>query len=138
MKWVSRCVADVIDDRTIVVNEYDLDHTPAAFRTPGTSPNGVPGNFVFHPFSDFLIHDMGALGDQIGVNAGESVAQTRQMRTAPLWGLRNANRLLHDGSATTIEQAIQRHDGQARGARDRFAALDADSVARLLAFLRSL
>ena len=28
MKWVSRCVADVIDDRTIVVNEYDLDHDP--------------------------------------------------------------------------------------------------------------
>jgi len=36
MKWVSRCVADVLDDRTIVVNEYDLDHTQASFRTPGT------------------------------------------------------------------------------------------------------
>jgi len=36
MKWVSRCVADVLDDRTIVVNEYDLDHTQACFRTPGT------------------------------------------------------------------------------------------------------
>ena len=36
MKWVSRCVGDVIDDRTIVVNEYDLDTTQACFRAPGT------------------------------------------------------------------------------------------------------
>jgi CxxC motif-containing protein (DUF1111 family) len=46
--------------------------------------------------------------------------------------------LLDDGSAGTIEQAIQRHDGQARDARDRFTALDAARVALLLAFLRSL
>jgi len=36
MKWVSRCVGDLIDDRTIVVNEYDLDHTQACFRRPGS------------------------------------------------------------------------------------------------------
>jgi acetolactate synthase-1/2/3 large subunit len=36
MAWVSRCIADRLDDRTIVVNEYDLDTTQAVFRTPGT------------------------------------------------------------------------------------------------------
>ena len=36
-------------------------------------------------------HDMGTLGDGIG-NAGDSVAVTRRMRTAPLWGLRSRNK----------------------------------------------
>ena len=36
MAWVSRCVGDVVDDQTIVVNEYDLDVTQASFRQPGS------------------------------------------------------------------------------------------------------
>jgi len=47
MAWVSRCLGDVLDDRTIVVNEYDLDPTQACFRAPGsffaTSPAGGLG-----------------------------------------------------------------------------------------------
>jgi acetolactate synthase I/II/III large subunit len=36
MAWVSRCVGEVLDDQTIVVNEYDLDATQATFRRPGS------------------------------------------------------------------------------------------------------
>ncbi|HUG38210.1 MAG TPA: thiamine pyrophosphate-requiring protein, partial [Candidatus Limnocylindrales bacterium] len=36
MMWVSRCVGELVDDRTIVVNEYDLDQTQAVFRKPGS------------------------------------------------------------------------------------------------------
>jgi acetolactate synthase-1/2/3 large subunit len=36
MAWLSRCVGDVVDDRTIVVNEYDLDAAQACFTRPGT------------------------------------------------------------------------------------------------------
>ena len=36
MVWVSRCLGDVIDDETIVINEYDLDPTQACFRRPGS------------------------------------------------------------------------------------------------------
>src|SRR2546430_4869566 len=36
MAWLSRCVGDVVDDRTIVVNEYDLDASQCCLRTPGT------------------------------------------------------------------------------------------------------
>jgi acetolactate synthase-1/2/3 large subunit len=47
MAWASRCVADLLDDQTIVVNEYDLDVTQANFRTPGSyfanSPAGGLG-----------------------------------------------------------------------------------------------
>src|SRR5262249_29488069 len=100
----------------------------------GASAVGALNRVTFHPYSDFLLHEMGTLGD--GIVQGQAGA--REMRTAPLWGLRSAARLLHDGSATTIEQAIQHHDGQAAAARDRFAALDPDRLAALLAFLRSV
>jgi acetolactate synthase I/II/III large subunit len=36
MAWVSRCVGDLVDDQTIVVNEYDLDATQACFKRPGS------------------------------------------------------------------------------------------------------
>jgi acetolactate synthase-1/2/3 large subunit len=36
MAWLSRCIGDVVDDRTILVNEYDLDASQACFRKPGT------------------------------------------------------------------------------------------------------
>ena len=74
-----------------------------------TAANAVAAlsRVTFHPYSDFLLHDMGALGD--GIAQGQ--ARPADMRTAPLWGLRSAGRLLHDGSANRIEQAILRHDG---------------------------
>src|SRR3989442_425986 len=40
MAWLSRCVGDLVDERTIVVNEYDLDPTQACFRAPGSYFNG--------------------------------------------------------------------------------------------------
>lgn len=101
-----------------------------------TGPSAIRAldRVVFEPYSDFLLHDMGSLGD--GIEQG--VATGAHMRTAPLWGLRTTNRFLHDGSATTIEQAIRRHDGQARPSRERFDRLDGERLAELLAFLRSL
>jgi CxxC motif-containing protein (DUF1111 family) len=77
---------------------------------------------------------MGPLGD--GITQG--LARGNDMRTAPLWGLRFAKTLLHDGRATTIADAILAHDGQGRAARDRFAGLTAEQRARLIAFLGSL
>jgi CxxC motif-containing protein (DUF1111 family) len=65
-------------------------------------------------------------------------ATGREMRTAPLWGLRSTTRFLHDGSAPTIIDAILRHDGQGRASRDRFAILGPTRTDLLLAFLRSL
>ena len=36
MAWASRCIGDILDDRTTVINEYVLDPTQACFNTPGT------------------------------------------------------------------------------------------------------
>lgn len=88
----------------------------------------------YHPWSDYLLHDMGTLGD----NISQGAATGREMRTAPLWGLRFVETYLHDGRANTLEQAIGAHDGQGSASRDRFNALDPRSRAQLIAFLRSL
>ena len=102
--------------------------------TSGDSPVTSLRFRTFQPYSDFLLHDMGELGD--GIEQGEATG--REMRTAPLWGLRLLTTFLHDGRAHTIEDAILAHDGQAGGARDRFAASSATERAQLIAFLRTL
>jgi CxxC motif-containing protein (DUF1111 family) len=112
-------------------------HVTTTFRTPNPAPNGVPGNFAFNPFSDFLVHDMGALGDMIG-NDGDTVAVTRRMRTAPLWGIRFRNHLLHDGRTGDVTTAILAHDGQGRASAQAFNALNASDKHNLVQFVRSL
>jgi CxxC motif-containing protein (DUF1111 family) len=112
-------------------------HVTTTFRTPNPSPNGVPGGFAFNPFSDFLVHDMGRLGDMIG-DDGDSVAVTRRMRTAPLWGIRFRNHLLHDGRTSDIATAIGEHDGQALNSARAFAALSNTDKHNLIQFVRSL
>ena len=84
-------------------------------------------------FSDLLLHDIGT-GDGIREAAGEP----EEIRTPALWGVRFRRPLLHDGSAATATDAIERHDNEARLARDGFAQLAPDDRAALLAFLDSL
>jgi len=130
-------------------------HVRTTFRTPanpfpvdigdGSETMRVPGNFAFNPYSDFLRHGMGALGDRIGDAPpddpnlpGQTEAETREMRTAPLWGIRFRNKLLHDGRCTDVGCAVLAHDGQGLAARNAFAALSAASQHDLIQFVRSL
>jgi CxxC motif-containing protein (DUF1111 family) len=105
----------------------------------GAHENPALDRVTYHPYSDFLLHDMGSLGD--GFPQGTTAR--REMRTAPLWGLRLIPgsifpAFLHDGRARTIEAAIDAHDGQGKASRDRFTALGDEERAQLLAFLKSL
>src|SRR2546421_12695537 len=102
--------------------------------TTGPSPIAALDHVDFHPFSDFLLHDMGSLGDGITQNE----ATGRLMRTQPLWGLRAQTRFLHDGRALTISDAITAHAGQGAMAGEAFEALAPISRAALLDFLNSL
>ena len=107
-------------------------HVPTLITGPNASP---PLSFrVFQPYSDFLLHDMGTLGD--GIEQGTALGS--EMRTAPLWGLRTQPSFLHDGRAATIEAAFREHRGQGQAANDRFQRLSARERAALLAFLNSL
>jgi CxxC motif-containing protein (DUF1111 family) len=107
-------------------------HVPAL--RSGPADIGALAHRQLWAYSDFLLHDMGALGDGLV----QGIATGRQIRTAPLWGLRGQAALLHDGRAQTIAEAVQAHDGQGRGSRDRFARLGQRDRDALLAFLRSL
>ena len=100
----------------------------------GPNPSAALDRVAYHPFSDFLLHDMGTLGD--GIDQGD--AKGSEMRTPPLWGLPYQQLLLHDGRAKTIAEAILAHDGQGKASRDRFAALTDSQRADLLLFLQSL
>jgi CxxC motif-containing protein (DUF1111 family) len=60
------------------------------------------------------------------------------MKTAPLWGLRTRNRLMHDGLSFTYLDAIKRHGGQAQSATTKYFALSATAAAQLAQFLGSL
>jgi CxxC motif-containing protein (DUF1111 family) len=101
--------------------------------TTGSNSIRQLNEVTFFPFSDFLLHDMGSLGDGI---AQAGAGQT-EMRTAPLWGVRVITSFLHDGRASTLSQAILAHAGQGQAARNNFANLSATDQANLIAFLNS-
>ena len=107
-------------------------HVPAL----QTGPNSIAAlnSVTFFPYSDFLLHDMGKLGDGI---AQAGAGQT-EMRTPPLWGVRVLTTFLHDGRATSLSQAILAHDGQGKAARNQFAGLSKSDQSNLIAFLNSL
>jgi CxxC motif-containing protein (DUF1111 family) len=107
-------------------------HTPALVT--GANSIAALDQKTFFPFSDFLLHDMGSLGD--GIVQGNAGA--REMRTAPLWGARFRTAFLHDGRASSLYDAILAHAGQGQAARDKFAALSSSSKSALLAFLNTL
>ncbi|MBI4420364.1 MAG: thiol oxidoreductase [Gemmatimonadetes bacterium] len=115
-------------------------HVPVL--TTGQSRIAALANRPVALYSDLLLHDMGpGLAD----DRPDGSASGREWRTAPLWGTRlirdflNGDAfLLHDGRTGTIEEAILLHGGEAQGARDRFAGLNAADRAALLDFVGSL
>lgn len=117
-------------------------HVQTLFTQPvGTWINGhtfqIPpglGCRKFHPFSDFLLHDLGT------VDITQGLAPANRVRTPPLWGVRTRDRLMHDGASLTFLDAIRRHHHQAQASFDAFfdpSVPDSDRAA-LIAFLKSL
>jgi CxxC motif-containing protein (DUF1111 family) len=120
-----------------VFTQVGCDGCHVRTLTSGTNAVAALSQKTYHPFSDFLLHDMGSLGDNIG---GQGQAGLREMRTAPLWGLRfaNPNDLLHDGRAHSIRDAILRHAGQAQSSRDAFNALSETNKQNVEEFIKTL
>jgi CxxC motif-containing protein (DUF1111 family) len=95
----------------------------------------VLGNRVIHPYSDFLLHDI-ETGDGI-VQAGPQDTADK-LRTAALWGLRMRPRFMHDLRSLTLQNAIERHGGEAEHTRRRFLELPRAGKQQLIQFLDSL
>jgi len=93
------------------------------------------GNKIIHPYGDFLLHDVGT-GDGIVQVGPQDTAN--KLRTAPLWGLRTKARFMHDLQSLSLEDAIERHKGEASDAEKRFDELAPREHAALIAFLNSL
>jgi len=123
------------------VETLTTDANPGAFIPPTTGGvaitpalNALLATQTFHPFSDFLLHDMGALGD--GITSG--AAGPTMMRTAPLWGARARSRFLHDGRAQTVAEAVALHAGQGAAAAVAFQGLSSPAQQQVIDFINTL
>jgi CxxC motif-containing protein (DUF1111 family) len=128
----------------------------------GTKINGgtftIPaalGSTTFHPYGDFLMHDVGT-GDGIlqatrehygnkvfqmmsGYLSKQDFESSRnKIRTAPLWGVRLRPRLMHDGASLTLRDAILRHHGEASHVSQQFEKLSREDQEAIIEFLKSL
>ena len=118
-------------------------HTTTFVTAPaGTPINGgsynVPqalGSVTFHPYGDFLLHDVGT-GDGIVQNGGQSTRN--KVRTMPLWGLSKRSIFLHDGSSNSLVDAIGRHKGEASDVVAAFKKLSPQDNDQLMQFLNTL
>lgn len=115
-------------------------HVPT-LRT-GPSDIAALNRREFHPYTDLLLHDMGPALDD---GYTEGTALRAEWRTAPLWGLGLAPDAqggrafyLHDGRASTLEEAIRFHGGEAEASREAFDLLSPKDRDRVLRFLNSL
>jgi len=113
------------------------------------------GSITFHPYGDFLMHDVGT-GDGIlqatREHYGNRVFQMmsgylskqdfegsrNKIRTAPLWGVRLRPRLMHDGASLTLRDAILRHRGEASHVSQQFEKLKREDQEAIIEFLKSL
>jgi len=96
---------------------------------------------IIHPFTDLLLHDMGA---ELADGRPDFLATGQEWRTPPLWGIgltqavNRHTRFLHDGRARSLEEAVLWHGGEAAKARERFMHFSRSERAALLAFLDNL
>lgn len=108
--------------------------------TTGTAPEAALSGVDIKPYGDFLLHDMGTLGDGIV----DGPATENVMMTRALWGVGYRESLLHDGRSTggsfqdNVDDAVAWHDGEAAFSRDAYQALDPVDQALIGKFLQSL
>lgn len=115
-------------------------YTTGAPPFPQLTSSKISGQRIW-PYTDLLLHDM---GPDLADDRPDFLANARQWKTPPLWGIglfKDVNghqRLLHDGRANGVLEAVLWHGGEAQGARDqvlKFSQRDRDA---LVAFVNSL
>jgi len=110
---------------------------------PGTTINGgfvIPAaltNKIIHPYSDFLLHDIGTAGGIVQTPQYQDSAF--KFRTSALWGLRTRTQYMHDLRSLTLENAILRHQGEAELVTLKFfAELNDTERQQVIDFLNTL
>ncbi|MGK0483318.1 MAG: hypothetical protein ACJAQ3_003301 [Planctomycetota bacterium] len=113
-------------------------HVPS-YTTGQVAEASLSGQHI-QPYTDFLLHDVGSLGDGIV----DGAATETEMMTRPLWGLAQRSAYLHDGRAVgqtfegNVELAIAEHGGTAQPSAAAYQALSQADKDLMLAFMASL
>lgn len=115
-------------------------HLPS-IRTKTNVAFPEASNQLLHPYTDLLLHDMGAgLAD----NRPAYEASGNEWRTSPLWGIgltplvNGHDFYLHDGRARNLMEAVMWHGGEAASAVNYVKSLSKTDREALIAFLKSL
>lgn len=124
-----------------------LCHTPT-LHTRQDAPALLNGtrlpwlcNQTIHPYSDFLLHDMGPGLDS---EYKSGLAMGNEWRTTPLWGVglqqtvNGHSRFLHDGRARNFIEAIMWHDGEGAVSKELFKRMSKEDRDAVITFLESL
>ena len=104
------------------------------------------GSQTIHPYSDYLLHDMGSeiMGVGLNDNYVSGLARGNEWRTTPLWGIGLQQKVnghtsfLHDGRARNLTEAILWHGGEGEASKNIFKKMDRADRQALLHFLNSL
>ncbi|MDC3388509.1 thiol oxidoreductase [Flavobacteriaceae bacterium] len=111
------------------------------FKTSKSIENKHLEGKIIHPFSDFLLHDM---GEGLADNRNDFLANGKEWRTQPLWGIglipkvNKHTYLLHDGRARNIEEAILWHGGEAENSKIKFMNLSSIERKKVIDYINSL
>lgn len=135
------------DDATVLRGKYLFQQLNCSGCHRPSMNTGVGGqisalhNQKIWPYTDLLLHDMGA---DLADNRPDYLASGSEWRTPPLWGIgmiptvNDHSFLLHDGRARNVEEAILWHGGEAEKAREEFKKLTKEDREAILIFLNSL
>lgn len=129
-----------------------LCHVTTLHTRPGGSTllNGTRlpwlGSQTIHPYSDFLLHDMGSeiMGVGLNDNYVSGLAMGNEWRTTPLWGIGLQEKVnghtyfLHDGRARNFVEAIMWHGGEGEVSKNLFRDMSKTERDALVRFLESL
>jgi CxxC motif-containing protein (DUF1111 family) len=104
------------------------------------------GNQTIHPYSDFLLHDMGSeiMGVGLNDNYVSGLARGNEWRTTPLWGIGLQEKVnghtyfLHDGRARNLKEAILWHGGEGEASKQLFMKMSKADRDALITFINSL
>ena len=115
-------------------------YTTGKVPFPELSSKALEGQEIWL-YTDLLLHDM---GDELADRRPDFKASGSQWKTPPLWGVglipdvNNHKRLLHDGRADGVEEAILWHGGEAEESKKSFMKYSAQDRAALILFVESL
>ena len=113
----------------------------ASYVTADDDTKKALSNQKIWPYTDLLLHDM---GEGLADNRSEGVADGREWRTPPLWGIgltqavNGHSQFLHDGRARGFLEAILWHGGESEAAKQKVLEMTSDQRQSLFTFLESL